>query len=126
MIATGHYKHSWLGIAGIDINLAIAQYLGLEKPRGFLIWEVIPDSPADTAGLKGGTETVEIGGQQILIGGDVIVTIDNQTVRTLNDLAIYTERDKRPEDEVTLTIIRNDQQIKVDLTLAERPWPPPT
>jgi len=126
LIATGHYKHSWLGIAGIDINLAIAQYLGLEKPRGFLLWEVIPDSPADTAGLKGGTEAVEIGGRQILIGGDVIVSIDNQTVRTLNDLAIYTERDKRPGDEVTLTIIRNGQQIKVDLTLAERPWPPPT
>ena len=124
LIVTGHYEHPWLGVAGRDVNLAIAQYLGLEKPQGFLIYEVVPDSPADEAGLKGGTETVEIDGQEILIGGDVIVAIDDQTVRKLNDLAIYTERNKRPGDQVILTIIRNSQRQNIDLTLGERP--PPT
>jgi S1-C subfamily serine protease len=122
--ATGRYKHSWLGVAGTDINLAIANYLELEKPQGFLIYDVIPRSPADLAGLRGGTEYVEIGGPEIKIGGDVIVAIDNQTVRKLHDLAIYIERSKRPGDKVTLTIIRDGQDLKVDLTLGERP--PPT
>lgn len=124
LVATGHYKHSWLGVAGIDVNLAIASYLELEKPQGFLMYDVIPGSPADLAGLRGGTEFVEIGGQEIKIGGDVIVAIDNQTVRKLNDLAIYTERSKRPGDKVTLSIIRDGQDLNVDLTLGERP--PPT
>ena len=124
LMATGHYKHSWLGVAGIDINLAIASYLELEKPQGFLMYDVVPGSPADLAGLRGGTEFVEIGGQEIKIGGDVIVAIDNQTVRKLNDLAIYTERSKRPGDKVTLSIIRDEQDLNVDLTLGERP--PPT
>jgi len=124
LVATGHYKHSWLGITGIDVNLAIARYLELEKPQGFLMYDVIPGSPADLAGLRGGTEFVEIGGQEIKIGGDVIVAIDNQTVRKLNDLAIYTERSKRPGDKVTLSIIRDGQDLNVDLTLGERP--PPT
>jgi S1-C subfamily serine protease len=124
LVATGHYKHSWLGIAGIDVNLAIASYLDLEKPQGFLMYDVIPGSPADLAGLRGGTEFVEIGGQEIKIGGDVIVAIDNQTVRKLNDLAIYTERSKRPGDIVTLSIIRDGQDLNIDLTLGERP--PPT
>jgi S1-C subfamily serine protease len=124
LVATGHYKHSWLGVKGINVNLAIASYLELEKPQGFLMYDVIPGSPADLAGLKGGTEFVEIGGQEIKIGGDVIVAIDNQTVRKLNDLAIYTERSKRPGDMVTLSIIRNGQDLNVDLTLGERP--PPT
>ncbi len=121
LIATGHYEHTWLGVAGIDINLAIAQYLELEKPQGFLIFEVIPDSPADKAGIKGGTETVEIDGREISIGGDVIVAIDDQTVRELNDLVIYTERNKRPGDQVTLTVIRNGQRLNFNLTLGERP-----
>jgi S1-C subfamily serine protease len=124
LIAKGTYIHPWLGVSGIDVSLAIAQYIGLEKPQGFLITDVIPDSPAEQAGLQGGTELVIIEGKRILIGGDVIVGIDDQPVRRLNDLVVYTERNKRPGDPVTLTIIRNGQQLEKNLILGERP--PPT
>jgi S1-C subfamily serine protease len=123
LIAKGTYVHPWLGISGIDVSLAIAQYMGLEKPQGFLIIDVIPGSPADQAGLQGGTELVIIEGKKFLIGGDVIVKIDDQQVRKLNDLAVYTERNKRPGDQVTLTIIRNGQQLEKNLILGERPPP---
>ena len=109
LIETGTYKHPWVGIAGVDVDLAIAQDIGLEKPSGFLITRVNSSSPAEEAGLE---------------SGDVIVAIDDQTVRKLNDLAIYTERNKRSGDRVTLTIIRNGQELNIDLTLGERP--PPT
>ena len=125
LIANGTYKHPWIGISGIDVNLAIAQYIGLEKPQGFLIIDVIQGSPADQVGLQGGNETVTIDGQEILIGGDVIVGIDNQTVRKHNDLLVYMERNKRPGDHITLTLIRNGLQLDpIDLELGERP--PPT
>jgi len=106
LIANGAYIHPWVGISGVDVDLAIAQSLELEKPQGFLIMEVIPDSPAEEAGL------------QI---DDVIVEIDGQLVRKLNDLLVYIERNKRPGDLVTLTIIRNGIQLDpIDLTLGER------
>jgi len=125
LIKTGTYIHPWIGISGIDVNLAIARYIELEKPQGFLIINVTQGSPAEEAGLQGGNETVTIDGQEILIGGDVIVGIDDQTVRKFNDLAVYMERNKRPGDHVTLTIIRNRQQLDpIDLILGERP--PPT
>jgi S1-C subfamily serine protease len=123
LIEFGTYKHPWVGISGVDVSVAIAQYIGLEKPQGFLIVEVIPDSPADLAGLQGGTQTVTIGGQEILVGGDVIVGIDDQPVRKLNDLVVYTERIKRPGDSMNLTIIRNGNQISIPLQLGERPPP---
>ncbi len=123
LIAVGQYKHPWVGIAGIDVNLAIAQYIGLEKPQGFLVIDVVPDSPAEDAGLKGGNQTVVIGGRDIKIGGDVIVGIDGLNVRTLNDLVVYTERNKRPGDIVSLAIIRDGQEITKSLTLGERPPP---
>ena len=123
LIATGGYVHPWVGIAGIDVNLAIAQYIGLEKPQGFLITDVISGGPADSAGIRGGNTSVVIGGYEISIGGDVIVGIDGHPVRKLNDLAVYTERNKHSGDEVTLTIVRNGQQLDKDLTLGERPPP---
>lgn len=123
LIATGSYVHPWVGIAGIDVNLAIAQHIGLEKPQGFLITDVVPGGPADLAGLRGGNTSVSIGGQMISIGGDVIVGIDGHPVRKLNDLAVYTERNKRPGDLITMTIIRDGQQLDKDLALGERPPP---
>ena len=123
LIEFGTYKHPWVGVSGVDVSVAIAQYIGLEKPQGFLIIEVTPDSPADLAGLQGGTQTVTIGGQEILVGGDVIVGIDDQSVRKLNDLVVYTERNKRPGDSINLTVIRNGDQINIPLQLGERPPP---
>ena len=121
LIEFGTYKHPWVGVSGIDVSVSIAQYIGLEKPQGFLIIEVIPDSPADLAGLQGGTQTVTIGGQEILVGGDVIAGIDDQPVRKLNDLVVYIERNKHPGDSINLKIIRNGEQISIPLQLGERP-----
>jgi len=123
LIATGGYVHPWVGVSGIDVNLAIAQYIGLEKPQGFLVIDVNSSSPAAAAGLRGGNTSVVIGGQEIRVDGDVIVGIDGQSVRKLNDLVVYTERNKRSGDQVTLTIIRDGQQLDVELTLGERPPP---
>ena len=123
LIEFGTYKHPWVGVSGVDVSVAIAQYIGLEKPQGLLIIEVIPDSPADLAGLQGGTQTVTIGEQEILVGGDVIVGIDDQPVRKINDLVVYTERNKRPGDSIDLTIIRDGNQISMPLQLGERPPP---
>lgn len=123
LMATGQYKHPWVGIAGVDVNLAIAEHIGLEKPQGFLVTDVISDSPADDAGLNGGNQTVVIDGGELKIGGDVIMGIDGLNVRTLNDLVVYTERNKHPGDTVSLTIIRDNQKITKSLTLGERPPP---
>ena len=123
LMATGQYKHPWVGVAGVDVNLAIALYISLEKPQGFLVTDVTSDSPADDAGLRGGNQTVVIDGGELKIGGDVIVGIDGLNVRTLNDLVVYTERNKHPGDTVGLTIIRDNQEITKSLTLGERPPP---
>jgi S1-C subfamily serine protease len=105
LIKTGTYKHPWVGIVGVDVDLIIAQDIGLEKPYGFLITHVNSSSPAEEAGLQ---------------SGDVIVAIDNRTVRKLSDLAIYIERNKRPGDHVLLTIIRNGDELPIDLELKPR------
>ena len=123
LITTGSYVHPWVGIAGLDVNLAIAQHIGLEKPQGFLVTDIVPGGPADSAGLYGGNTSVLIDGQMVSVGGDVIVGADGYPMRRLNDIVLFTERNKRPGDHMILTVIRSGQHLDVDLTLGERPPP---
>jgi len=123
LIATGEYKHPWLGISAMDVNPDIAGVIGLEEAKGFLIVRVLEGSPADEAGLKDGSKIVVIGGIEIPIGGDVVVGIDDVSVRELNDVLVYTEREKHVGDQVVLTVIRGGETIVVEVTLGERPPP---
>ena len=108
LIETGEYKHPWIGVLGQDVNVDIAKEMGLTKVQGVLIVEVLPDSPADTYGLK---------------VDDVIMSIDDVNVIKLNDLLVYMERNRHPGDWIDLTIIRNGEEINISLKLGERPLP---
>ena len=44
------------------------------------------DSPAAAAGLKGGSQSLDVGGQKYCVGGDVITSIAGHSVATLDDL----------------------------------------
>jgi S1-C subfamily serine protease len=123
LIETGSYKHPWLGISGLQINLALADAIGLDKPQGILVIDVTAGSPADLAGIQGSTETGFVDGQEVPLGGDVITEIDGIQVINMNDLAIYMEQNTQPEDSVVFTIIRDGQETSITATLAERPQP---
>jgi S1-C subfamily serine protease len=123
LIEKGVYVHPWLGVQGLDVTADIAEAIGLKEPRGFLVTEVLPGSPAEKAGLKGGGEVQTIGGVKIPIGGDVIIGVDGKPIRGLEDILLYVEYNKSPGDVVSLTIMRNGSQITVRVTLGERPPP---
>ena len=108
LLETGEYKHPWIGISGQDVTTDIAEELGLPKVQGFLILEVRTDSPAARHGLK---------------VDDVIVEVDDNEVVKSGDLLVYLERNKRPGDWVTLTVIRNGEKTQIELELGERKAP---
>jgi len=123
LIETSDYKHPWLGIAAREVNIAIADAVGLEKPQGILVIEVTSGSPADLAGLKGGNETTIVDGIEISVGGDVITEVDGIPTITMADLVVYMERNTSPEESIELGIIRDGQELKLTVTLGERPLP---
>jgi len=123
LIENGDYKHPWLGISALGVNLALADVLGLGKPQGILVTEVISGSPVDLAGLRGGDESnidPELG---VPLGGDVIIEVNELPVITMDDLIVYMERTTIPGDSVVLGIIRDGQELSVTVTLGERPLP---
>ncbi|VFJ13962.1 trypsin-like peptidase domain-containing protein [Candidatus Nitrosocosmicus franklandus] len=121
IIATGEYQHPYLGVSGTDINSDIAEMMNLQNTTGFLVIQVTSGSPAEKAGIRGGSILTEIDGREIELGGDVIIGIDDKSIRKIDDLLSYLDREKKVGENVTLTVIRNGQVQEIDLTLAARP-----
>jgi S1-C subfamily serine protease len=121
LITKGEYQHPYLGIIGVDITPEIARALGLTDARGFLVTEVAGGSPAQKAGIRGGSSLTNVNGREIAMGGDVIVKVDDKTVRKIDDILTYLEREKNVGDTVQFTALRNGGTESINLTLGPRP-----
>ena len=121
LITEGKYSHPWIGISGQDINPDLAKIRNLDHSKGFLIVTVIPDSPAEMAGLKGVSEIEKIGNKEYPKDGDIIVSVDGKEVRKISDILIHLQEEKSVGDEMILGIIRDGEQMDIILTLVVRP-----
>ena len=111
----GAVKYPWLGIAGGTLTADMAEEMGLARTtRGVIVSEVTAGGPAATAGLQGGDATTGL-------GGDIIIGINDLTVTTFDDLLGYIVQETTIGQTVTLTVLRDGQQVTVPVTLGERP-----
>jgi S1-C subfamily serine protease len=126
LIQNGAYQHPWVGISGTTLTPDLAKEMGLNTDqRGALVVNVTENSPASKAGLQPSTKAVTINGLQTVVGGDVIVSIDNSPIKAFDDLITYLARSTDVGQKVTLGIVRDGKSTNVDLTLAARPATPP-
>ncbi len=119
LMKKGYVARPWLGIKGQDVDEKIASLLGLPQ-AGVLVAEVIPNSPAYRAGLKGGTYYKRAGNLLFIAGGDLIVAINGKPVRRMDDLDEIMDELKVGQ-KITVTIIRKGRKIEKRLTLEEMP-----
>jgi S1-C subfamily serine protease len=126
IINNGKVEYSWLGISSPDTSgglsvAALADQLNFPVRNGVLISEVTPNSPAAHAGLRAGTETAIVRGSEVPTNSDIIVAINQQVVRDIDDLVAYLVENTSPGDKVVLTIVRDGQTLDLDVTLGVRP-----
>jgi 2-alkenal reductase len=122
LITSGHYDHPYLGTSILSMNPDLASAMNLPaNQRGALIESVTAGSPAEKAGLQAGKDSVTINGQQILVGGDVVIAYNGQTVKSSDDLITFLARSGVAGQKVTLTVLRDGKQIQVEVTLGVRP-----
>jgi S1-C subfamily serine protease len=120
LIKDGKYDYPYIGITSTeDISLLQAEALGLPQSTGVYVHIVTPGSPADQAGLRGGTVPTSIPG--LNAGGDLITAVDGQEVQTFSDMLNYLISNKSPGDKVLFTVLRDGKTIEVELTLDKRP-----
>jgi len=116
----GRVVRPWLGIQGSEVDARVGALLRMPLPPGYLVEIVYDGSPAERAGVRGGSLSVIIQGQEYLLGGDVLTAIQGTPIRTHRD---YVEkvRTLRPGQRVRLTIVRDGQARELSLAVAERP-----
>ena len=122
LISDGEYQYSWLGISGTSLFPDVAEAMDLpRRTTGALVIDVVRDGPADAAGLEGSEDTLELEGLELPMGGDVIVAIDGAPVDTIDDVIAYLVANTRPDQQVTMDIIRNGNPEKITVELGQRP-----
>jgi serine protease Do len=102
---TGKVVRGYLGLYGQDVTPEIAQLLNLPEPRGILIAQVEPGSPAAQAGLQ---------------RGDVILAMNGKPIESY-DMFRNEIAGLPPGTTVQLTVSRDNKTLERSVTLGERP-----
>lgn len=121
LIEKGKHDWAWLGVRGGSLSPLVREAMKLKVNKGAYIAEVVAGGPSAKAGLRGSTDTVTVRGREVEIGGDVVIAINGEPVRSFDDLLIYITLKGKPGDTVELTIIRNNQELTINVKLEARP-----
>jgi S1-C subfamily serine protease len=122
----GSASYPYLGVSTVEVYPQLAKRFDLGTTTGAWIQLVPEDGPADAAGLRGPTSSTDRPFQvgTYRTGGDVIVGIDDQPVRSSSDLAEVAQR-FRPGQTVTVRVIRDGKKRDVRTKLGRRPTTAP-
>ena len=107
LVSNGGYSlHPDLGLdSTADMTYQLARVTGSNVTYGVLVESVVTGGPADKAGIQGGTKTVTVEGQNYLVGGDIIISINGVKVVDSDGLASYLEENTTAGQTVQLGII---------------------
>ena len=120
LIREGRVMRPYLGVLLLPLSPDLADLLDLPVDEGLLVLQVLPNTPGDKAGIRGGTETAVVGNLRLPVGGDIIVEMDGQPVVAREELGRRIER-RRVGDTVQLTLFRGRQRLAVTVRLEARP-----
>lgn len=101
----GHVARGWLGVLIQDVTRELAESFGMDKPRGALIAKVVPDSPAESSGLKVGDVITQFNGKPVILSSDLPPVVGISPVGK----------------EVDVEILRNGKYKTLAVTLGELP-----
>lgn len=122
LLTLGRYRHPWLGIRyAYPLSPGLADILDLPVERGLLLVELYRDGPLDQVGALGAQQEAVVGNQRLYIGGDILTAIDGQAVTSFEELFQLLETHYKADDTVTVTLLRGEEEISIEVTLAEEP-----
>ena len=120
LIANGKYDYPYLGISALpELSLMQMEILDISYSTGAYVMDVVPDSPADRAGVKSGSGLTDISG--LRSGGDLIIAADGRPIQVFDELLSYLMTSKSPGDTIELTVLRDNQEIDLEVLLEGRP-----
>jgi S1-C subfamily serine protease len=124
LVRNGRVAYAYVGVNAEDLTPTIAKRFGYPVQRGAVIANVVPESPGEDAGLRGGSERRLLNGFPVRLGGDVVVKIDDRDVRSADDLVRVVSERLAPGQVVRFTVLRDGRRMVVPVRLGERPRRP--
>ena len=121
LVRNGRVAYAYVGVNAEDLTPTIAKRFGYPVQRGAVIATVVPESPGEDAGLRGGNERRLLNGFPVRLGGDVVVKIDDRDVRSADDLVRVVSEGLAPGQVVRFTVLRDGRRMVVPVRLGERP-----
>ncbi|HCK80874.1 MAG TPA: DegQ family serine endoprotease [Candidatus Competibacter sp.] len=100
--ATGEVTRGWLGILLQAVNNDLAEAFQLDRPRGALVAQILPDSPAAGAGFKVGDVILRYGGE--------LVEDSSQLPRMIGVTPVGKT--------VAMSVLRNGEPLEIKATIA--------
>jgi len=119
LIANGHVAYAFIGITTQDVTPGLARRYGFGVSRGALVATVESGSPAEHAGLRGGSRRESFDGVEVTLGGDLITSIAGQPVRNAEDISRIVSGRLVPGQVVRFTVLRGGTRrevVRVKLT----------
>jgi S1-C subfamily serine protease len=105
----------WTGLEGHTLSGDLAAILNLPQPEGFLVKTVAKGSPAEEAGIRGGTKTATIDGQTLVVGGDILLSVEGIPTGNLADYERMRDHlQKLPAGAaITVTVLRAGRVVNL-------------
>jgi S1-C subfamily serine protease len=116
----GRMIRPWLGIKGKLVTDELQNLIALPLPSGLLIIDVEDGSPAEAIGLRAGKLDVTIEGESWVLGGDIIVAVNGQDVKTSEQYGKVFQQMKA-QQLVEIIVSRDGVRRTMSVTLGERP-----
>lgn len=125
LIESGKVARPWHGLYGQMVTPVILGLLGAPPmaalfARGFLVETVEPGSAADKAGIRGGTLPVRWGMHEMILGGDIIISVNGRRIQSLED-ARGVVRELVIGKTVTVQLLRDGIEMELSALIEERP-----
>nr|WP_320135956.1 DegQ family serine endoprotease [uncultured Amphritea sp.] len=101
----GKVSRGWLGVIIQEVSRDLAESFGLDKPEGALVATVLPDSPAEAAGIR---------------EGDIIYSFNGHPIERSGDLPHQVGRIP-PETDATVGVVRGGKKKSITVTIGLLP-----
>ena len=108
-------RRGWFGVDLMLVSGAMAQALNVPQSGGFLVKQVVKDSVGGRIGLKGGDRIGIVEGQQIVVGGDILLSVQGITFASLADRALVLKalEGLQVGQDLRVTVFRGDKIVEL-------------
>ncbi|NEX20100.1 DegQ family serine endoprotease [Thiorhodococcus mannitoliphagus] len=101
----GRVSRGWLGVLIQDVTRELAESFGMDQPKGALVAQVLPKSPAEAADMRPGDVILRYNGSEILTSSSLPPLVGETAVGAT----------------ASIEVLRNGKRVQLEMTIGELP-----